>query len=129
MDPLTARAIDHYHHLLRDDKALAQELEQVFLDRVRDARLTFGGRVLCPFVRPNLVSPALYEQIRGVCRGIFRAIEKVEARLGEDLWDRVGITPEERELVAIDPGYRRSSPTSRLDSFITKRKYQFVELN
>jgi uncharacterized circularly permuted ATP-grasp superfamily protein len=129
MDPLTARAIDEYHRLLRDDTALRQELEENFVLRMRKANLTFGGRVLCPFVRPNLVSPEVYEQIRGVCRGIFKAIEKVEARLGEDLWDRVGITPEERDLVRIDPGYRRSSPTSRLDSFITNRGYQFVELN
>jgi hypothetical protein len=129
MDPLTARAIDDYHRLLRDDAALAQEVEERFLDRVRDARLTFGGRVLCPFPRPNFVSPAVYEQIRGVCRGIFGAIEKAEARLGEGLWDRVDVTPEERELVRIDPGYARSSPTSRLDSFVTTDAYQFVELN
>ena len=129
MDPLTARAIDDYHRLLRDDVALRQEIEDRFLDRVRAARLTFGGRVLCPFPRPNLVSQAVYEQIRGVCRGIFGAIEKAEARLGEGLWDRVDVTPEERELVRIDPGYARSSPTSRLDSFVTTNAYQFVELN
>ena len=129
MDPLTARAIDDYHRLLADDVALRQEIEERFLDRVRDARLTFGGRVLCPFPRPNLVSQTVYDQIRGVCRGIFRAIEKVEARLGEDLWDRVDLTPEERDLVRIDPGYARSSPTSRLDSFVTTNAYQFVELN
>ena len=129
MDEIVARAIEHYHALLRDDEALRQELEERFLDRMRAANLTFGGRVLCPFPRPNLVSPAAYEQIRGVCRGIFRAIEKVEERLGRELWDRVDLTPEERELVAIDSGYRRSSPSSRLDSFLTTSKYQFVELN
>jgi len=129
MDPLTARAIDDYHRLLRDDAGVAAELQERFLDRMREARLTFGGRVLCPFPRPNFVSPAAYEQIRGVCRGIFAAIEKAESRLGEELWDRVDVTPEERELVRIDPGYRRSSPTSRLDSFVTTSAYQFVELN
>jgi hypothetical protein len=129
MDPLTARAVDDYHRLLRDDAALREEIEERFLDRVRDARLTFGGRVLCPFPRPNLVSQTVYDQIRGVCRGIFGAIEKAEARLGEDLWDRVDVTPDERELVRIDPGYARSSPTSRLDSFVTTSAYQFVELN
>jgi hypothetical protein len=129
MDPLTARAVEDYHALLRDEKALVQELEERFFARMREAKLTFGGRVLCPFLRPNLVSPAVYEQIRGVCRRIFQAIEKAEARLGTDLWDRVDLTPEERELVAIDPGYRRSSPTSRLDSFVTTSAYQFVELN
>jgi hypothetical protein len=129
MDEVVQRAVEHYHALLRDDAALKQEIEERFLDRMRAAKLTFGGRVLCPFPRPNLVSPEAYEQIRGVCRGIFRAIEKVEERLGRELWDRVDLTAEERELVAIDSGYRRSSPSSRLDSFLTTAKYQFVELN
>lgn len=129
MDLLAARAADHYHQLLRDEPALVQELEDRFFERMREARLTFGGRVLCPFPRPNLVSPAMYDEVRGVCRGIFAAIEKAEATLGEDLWDRVDVTPEERELVRIHPGYKRSSPTSRLDSFVTPKAYQFVELN
>ena len=129
MDPATRRAADDYHALLRDDRGLMEELEQRFFARMREAKLTFGGRVLCPFLRPNFVSPAVYDQIRSVCRGIFRAIEKVEERLGPALWDRVDLTPEERELAAIDPGYRRSSPTSRLDSFITTKAYQFVEMN
>jgi hypothetical protein len=129
MDEVSRRAADDYHRLLRDDRGLVEELEARFFARMREAKLTFGGRVLCPFLRPNFVSPAVYEQIRGVCRGIFRAIEKAEERLGPELWDRVGLTPEERELAAVDPGYRRSSPTSRLDSFITTSAYQFVELN
>lgn len=129
MDPVTDRAAEDYHRLLRDDLALQQELEQNFFERMRAAKLTFGGRVLCPFLRPHFVSPAAYEHIRGVCRGIFKAIEKAEDRLGEELWARVDLLPEERELVAIDPGYRRSSPTSRLDSFLTTSAFQFVELN
>jgi uncharacterized circularly permuted ATP-grasp superfamily protein len=129
VDPLADRAAEEYHRLLRDDAALVEELEARFLDRMREARLTFGGRVLCAFPRPNFVSPSDYEAIRGVCRDIFRAVEKVEERLGEGLWDRVDLTPEERDLVRIDPGYRRSSPTSRLDSFITTDAYRFVELN
>lgn len=129
MDPVTERAIADYHALLRDDHALAQELEANFLAKMRAADITFGGRVLCPFPRPNLISTAVYEQIRGVGRGIFRAIEKVDKALGSALWDRVDLTPEERELVAIDPGYGRASPLSRLDSFLTTSAYQFVELN
>jgi hypothetical protein len=129
MDSVTQRAAEDYHRLLRDDRALTQELEERFFERMRAAKLTFGGRVLCPFPRPNFVSPAAYDEIREVCRGIFAAIEKVEARLGRELWTRVGLTPEEQELAAIDPGFRRSSPTSRLDSFLTTSKYQFVELN
>ena len=129
MDPVTERAIADYDKLLKDEKALAQELQERFYERMRHARLTFGGRVLCPFLRPHFVSPDVYAQVRAVCRGIFRAIEKVESVLGPELWSRVDLTPAETELVAIDPGYRRSSPTSRLDSFVTPSAYQFVELN
>src|SRR5262245_57489480 len=124
MDSVTERAIHDYEKLLKDEKGLAQELQDRFFERMRHARLTFGGRVLCPFLRPQLVSPDVYEQVRTVCRGIFRAIEKVEALLGPELWSRVDLTDAERELVAVDPGYRRSSPTSRLDSFVTPSAYQ-----
>lgn len=129
MDALAERATQEYDRLLRDEKALAQELEERLFDRMRHARLTFGGRVLCPFARPNFVAPGVYEEIRGVCRRIFQAVEKVEARLGTELWDRVDLTVDERALAEIDPRYRQSSPTSRLDGFLTPSGYQFVELN
>jgi uncharacterized circularly permuted ATP-grasp superfamily protein len=129
MDDVVRRAADDYHALLRDEKGLRDELESNFFARMQQANLTFGGRTLCPFPRPNFVSPDVYRQIQGVCRRIFRAIEKAETSLGEGLFDRVGLTPEERELVAIPSGYRRSSPTSRLDSFLTTDAYRFVELN
>ncbi len=129
MDPTSERAIAEYHALLRDEPGLAQELEERFLARMRERELTFGGRVFCAFPRPNLVSAPVYDEIRAACRGIFGAIEKAESSLGRELWDRVGLLPEERELVEVDPGYRRSSPLSRLDSFVTPSSYQFVELN
>ncbi len=129
MNATIGRAIDEYHALLRDERALVEELQAHFVERMHAAKLTFGGRTLCPFLRPHFVAPEAYAEIRGVCRGIFGAIEKVEDKLGSELWARVDLTPEERELVAIDPGYRRSSPTSRLDSFLTSSSYQFVELN
>jgi len=129
MDPTITRVVSDYDRLLRDEKALVEEMEDGLFERMRQAKLTFGGRMLCPFLRPNFVSPEVYEQVRGVCRAILGAIEKVEARLGTELWDRVDLTAEERELMAVEPGYRRSSPTSRLDAFLTPSAYQFVELN
>ncbi len=129
MDPTTDHAIADYHALLRDEKALAQELEERLLERMRERGLTFGGRVLCPFPRPNLVSVPRYQEIRAACRAILGAVEKVQRALGASLWDKVDLRPEERELVALDPGYRRASPLARLDSFLTASSYQYVELN
>src|SRR5260370_40958966 len=45
------------------------------------------------------------------------------------LVDDLGLSQIERELIAIDPGYRAVSPTARLDSFLTEAAYSFVELN
>jgi uncharacterized circularly permuted ATP-grasp superfamily protein len=129
MDETASRAVEDYERLLRDEKAHVQQLQAGLADRLRAAKLTFGGRLLCPFLRPNFVSPEAYDRIRDVCRLIFQAVETVEARLGEALWERVDLTPAERELVAIHPGYARSSPSARLDSFLTPSAYQFVELN
>ena len=128
-DPVSERAVAEYHALLRDDRALVQELEETFFERMRERHLTFGGRWLCSFPRPNLVSTRVYEQVQGACRGIFGAIEKVEKTLGSELWDRVDLLPAERELVAWNPGYSRPSPLARLDSFVTPSSYQYVELN
>lgn len=129
MDDVGHRAADDYHALLRDEKGVREDLEASFLARMQKAQLTFGGRTLCPFPRPNFVSPTVYGEIQGVCRGIFRAIEKAETALGSALFDRVDLTAEERELVAIPSGFRRSAPNARLDSFLTTDAYRFVELN
>jgi hypothetical protein len=129
MDPVVSRAVEDYDRLLKDEKELVAEMEDRLFERMRQAKLTFGGRILCPFLRPNFVSPEVYAEVQGVCRGILGAIDKLETRLGPELWERVDLTPAERELMAIDPGYRRASPTSRLDAFLTPSAYQFVELN
>jgi hypothetical protein len=129
MDPISERAVADYHALLKDDAGFVKDLEEGFFARMRERDLTFGGRQLCSFPRPNLVSHPLYRQIGDVCRGIFGAVEKVERSLGPELWDRVDLLPEERELVELDPGYARSSPLSRLDSFVTASGYEYVELN
>ncbi len=62
---------------------------------------------------------------------MWSAIEKVKdaAVADESMLDELGLTPIERELVKINPGYRAVSPTARLDSFLTEKAYSFVELN
>src|SRR5205085_5245128 len=95
------------------------------------AKLIFGGRPLSPYLRPHFVSEGDFTQLVKVCETIWRAIEKLkDAAVGdESLLDELGLTPIERDLVKIDPGYRAVSPTARLDSFLTESSYSFVELN
>ncbi|HXT63769.1 MAG TPA: hypothetical protein VN696_12100 [Pyrinomonadaceae bacterium] len=123
-------AVSYYHELLTDS-ALAQD-SLAFLDRgLESAKLIFGGRRLSPYLRPHFVTEDDFAQVVRVCETIWSAIEKVKdaAVANESLLAELGLTPIERELVKIDPGYRAVSPTARLDSFLTEEAYSFVELN
>src|SRR5262245_30387406 len=123
-------AVQRYHELLND-----QELAQTslaFLDQgLERARLFFGGRRLSPYLRPHFVTDEDFRNVVRVCETVWSAIEKVkDAAVGDAaLLDELGLTPIERELAQIDPGYRAVSPTARLDSFLTDEAYSFVELN
>ncbi|HKR00386.1 MAG TPA: hypothetical protein VJT09_06920 [Pyrinomonadaceae bacterium] len=124
------KAVEYYHELLtKDDLA---ESSRVMLDEgLERARLIFGGRRLSPYLRPHFVTASDWARVTRICETIWGAIQKVKDAAVEDdsLLEELGLTPEERELVAIDPGYREVSPTARLDSFLTDKAYSFVELN
>jgi uncharacterized circularly permuted ATP-grasp superfamily protein len=120
-----------YNQMLEEDSSLLEESRLFLIERFREVRLVFGGRTLCPYLRPHFVSRSQWQQITEACESVWSAIEKVgrAARHDHALLDQLGLTKGELELVAIDPGYEDISVTSRLDSFLTPDSYQFVELN
>ncbi len=95
------------------------------------AKLIFGGRRLSPYLRPHFVTEDDFARILKICETVWSAIQKVKdaAIVDPTILDDLGLTPIERELISIDPGYKAVSPTSRLDSFLTDAAYSFVELN
>lgn len=123
-------AVAHYHNLLNDPE-LARDSLAVLDQGLERAKLIFGGRRLSPYLRPHFVSEEDFAQVVRVCETVWNAIEKVKdaAVASDELLGELGLTAIERELVAIDPGYRAVSPTARLDSFLTDDTYSFVELN
>lgn len=123
-------AVSRYHDLLAD--ADLAEASRALLDEgLEKARLIFGGRRLSPYLRPHFVSETDFARICQICETVWSAIQKVKDAAIADphVVDDLGLTEIERELVAIDPGYVAVSPTSRLDSFLTRSAYSFVELN
>ena len=123
-------AVDYYHRLL-EDEATAEGSRRMLDEGLERAKLIFGGRRLSPYLRPHFVTERDFARVRAVCETVWGAIQKVKDAAVEDssLLDELGITEVERELVAIDPGYRAVSPTARLDSFLIEDDYHFVELN
>ncbi|MBA2339573.1 MAG: hypothetical protein H0V88_04205 [Pyrinomonadaceae bacterium] len=123
-------AVSYYHQLLADEE-LGESSLRTLDQGLEEAKLIFGGRRLSPYLRPHFVAEEDWDRIIKICETVWGAIQKVKdaAVENEQLLNALGITPIERELVKIDPGYRAVSPTARLDSFLTEEAYSFVELN
>jgi hypothetical protein len=124
------QAVSHYHSLLEDEN-LAESSRAMLDEGLERAKLIFGGRRLSPYLRPHFVTEEDFARICNICETVWSAIQKVKDAAIEDnsIINDLGLTEVERELIAIDPGYRAVSPTSRLDSFLTEAAYSFVELN
>ena len=99
--------------------------------RLRASKLTFGGRVHCPFLRPLFLSRRDVNRITRVAEAIAAIGERVvQAALADhSIFDAVALTDEERRLVSIDPGYLRASTASRLDGFLLPDDLWFAEYN
>lgn len=123
-------AVARYHDLLANQE-LAESSRATLDDGLERAKLIFGGRRLSPYLRPHFVTETDFARITQICETVWSAIQKVKDAAVEDdaIVTRLGLTDIERELVAIDPGYKAVSPTARLDSFLTSARYSFVELN
>ncbi len=123
-------AVDYYHQLLEDEE-LKQASLQALQDGLEEAKLIFGGRRLCPYLRPDFVLESDWENVVRVGETIFNTLQKVKdaAVESDELLNELGVTEIEKDLIAIDPGYKQVCPTSRLDSFFAEDSYSYVELN
>ncbi len=111
------------------------ELTQAYWDahvrRMREARLVFGDRLSCPFLRPLFMDVQDEARQRAACEVIARLGERIirEAMADDALLSDFGLSDAERALVAIDPGYSFASTSSRLDSFLLPDSLMFAEYN
>ena len=124
MDPIAI-----WNELL--DGEAAGELCQRLADRMRARRLHFGGRLLCPFLRPFFLDASDEERVRHAAETLWTLSERI-ARLApgnQALLDELGLSAAEIELVEIDPGYETASTTARADAFVLPESLQFAEYN
>jgi hypothetical protein len=124
-------AVEYYNSLLEHEPALMEESRSYLIERLENVRFVFGGRMLSPYLRPHFVPRGDWERISEVCATVWGAIEKVGkfAPSNQLMLEQIGFSDDERELLAVNPGYDEVSVTSRLDSFLTDESYAFVELN
>jgi uncharacterized circularly permuted ATP-grasp superfamily protein len=94
-------------------------------------RLRFGGRMLCPFLRPFFLTAADEARVKAVVEQLWNFGERV-ARAAIDnpaMLSDLGLSEAEIRLVRIDPGYETASTAARADAFIQPDSLQFAEYN
>ena len=99
--------------------------------RMREARLTFGGRLLCPFLRPFFIDAGDEARVARAAETLATVGERVaHAALDwPELVEELAPTAEELRLARIDPGYTTVSTASRADAFLLPDSLEFAEYN
>jgi hypothetical protein len=124
IDPIPA-----WHALVRQgtDASLCAGLAS----RMRERHLTFGGRLLCPFLRPFFIDPADEGRIKRAAETLWRLGERLAQAAATDdaLMAELGLSDDERALARIDPRYHVASTAARADAFLLPDSLQFAEYN
>jgi hypothetical protein len=99
--------------------------------RMQERRLTFGGRLLCPFLRPFFLHARDETRVREAAETLWTLGERVAAAAFEDetLLHDLALSPDEIRLARIEPGYATASTAGRADAFILPDSLQFAEYN
>ena len=127
---VSANAISAYHAAL-EQPGVADASARVLAEGQRDARAIFGDRPLCVSLRPNLVSRTDLQAYVAASERLYVALGKLEKALlkNDDLRRELDLEPEEESLALADPGFRASSPSARLDGFVSDGVIRYVEYN
>src|SRR5262252_7061365 len=68
---------EHWHALLKPQLVRSRDFTEKFYEQLRAAKLTFGNRVHCPFLRPFFLSPEDETRVRAVAEKIAELGERV----------------------------------------------------
>jgi len=124
-------AVARYNKLIENgphrDLAWAEALHE----RMEAMKLSAGGRLICPFLRPNFVSRRQYESLVRSGEALVAAIDRMEEMVlaNPALLTRLELLPAEKMLAAIDPGYQSLEVAGRLDTHLNNGHLHFVQYN
>ncbi|MGH9719747.1 MAG: circularly permuted type 2 ATP-grasp protein [Bryobacteraceae bacterium] len=124
-------AISRYHRILQSepyrDLAWVPELRK----RMEAEHLSAGGRMLCPFLRPHLLTRRQYDSLVRTAETLISAVDRMQEMVlaTPALQARLELLPAEKMLASIDPGYKMFEVISRLDSHVTNGSLHLVQYN
>ncbi len=124
-------SVVRYNKLLENgpfrDLAWVEALHQ----RMESSNLVAGGRLICPFLRPNFISRRQYDSLVKTGEALIGAIDRVQQMVlsSPALLARLELLPAEKMLAAIDPGYQALEVAARLDTHLVNGHLHFVQYN
>jgi hypothetical protein len=124
-------AVVKYNKLLESgpyrDIAWVEALQQ----NMESSNLSAGGRLICPFLRPNFISRRQYETLVKTGESLIAAIDRVQqmVMVNPVLLARLDLLPAEKMLASIDPGYQALEVAARLDTHLVNGHLHFVQYN
>ncbi len=119
------------YHAALEEPGVADSSAEVLAEGQREARAVFGDRPLCVSLRPNLVSRRDLAAYTKASEELYGALGRLERALlrEDDLRRELDLDPREEQLALAEPGFGASSPSSRLDGFVSDGVIRYVEYN
>ena len=123
--------VESWNELLRPLLEDSPDFPRKFLKELQDAKLTFGNRVHCPFLRPFFLSPQDEARVRHATETLAHLGERLATAALEDksLFAQFHLRPEEERLVRLPAGRGPASTASRVDAFLLPESLKFTEYN
>ena len=123
--------VESWNELLRPLLKESPDFPKKFLKDLQDAKLTFGNRVHCPFLRPFFLSPQDEARVRHATETLARLGERLASSALEDqtLFAQFHLRPDEERLVRLPAGNGPASTASRVDAFLLPESLKFTEYN
>jgi hypothetical protein len=124
-------AVARYNKLLESGPSSDLAWVEALHERMENAKLSAGGRLVCPFLRPNFISRRQFEALVKTGESLIGAIDRMEQMVlaNPALLARLDLLPAEKMLASIDPGYQALEVAARLDTHLNNGSLHFVQYN
>jgi hypothetical protein len=124
-------AVAKYNKLLESGPYRDMAWAEALHERMESAKLSAGGRLVCPFLRPSFISRRQYESLVKTGESLICAIDRMEQMVLTNpvLLSRLELLPAEKMLASIDPGYQALEVAARLDTHVNNGHLHFVQYN
>ncbi len=122
-------AIARYHKILESEPYRDLSWVKDLQERMEAGELSSGGRLMCPFLRPNFVTRRQYEALVKAGEALLSANYRMQqiALASPRLLAKLELLPAEKMLAAIDPGYNIPEVSSNLDLHFNNGSLQVTQ--